>query len=172
MPFKPFTAGQALSASALNAAFDVVRTKYQAADHAVNNSVTLVSSTDLVFDVDSNASYILEAQLMYDTNSSADVKHALVLPSGSTGLVTTWDSGTDTTSTSLSGIDRSVVDITNPFTWDSGGITGSIMSSRPGGLISIGNASGTVVYQFAQASADASDTTLKSGSWIRLTRVA
>lgn len=164
----PITAGSDATAAQIDAAFDVTRVLYQVSDQQVNNSTALISSSNLVFPVAASASYLFEGHIFCDTNTTADFKNSISIPSG-TGLISPWGSDTSAASVSAS-IEH---DGFTALTWATGGVgSGTIMSSKPTGILTIGTSAGNVVFQFAQQTANVSNTILKAGSFIRLTKVS
>lgn len=165
MPLFPVTAGADLTATLFNSTVDNAGVMaYQGADSPpVNNSTTLVASTYLTIPVVANGFYTYEDNIMYDGNSTANFQYLIVCPNfssngpiarlfTSTGGTLTWNA--DTSLSTAAG----------------GGGVGTVRAVRRSGLLSIG-VTGTVSIQFAQNTANASNTILKIGSWIRLTRV-
>ena len=169
MAIVTFAAGEKITAAKLNRAFDITRTEWQESDQIVNNSTTFVSSTFLTLSVEANSSYKYKAFLIYDTNSTADFKHNVLLPAGAAVRHGTW-----TPTATVSATNTTIaVDALDATTFASGGVAlGTMMTLRPSGLIAIVGTAGSVTIQFAQATANASNTTLKTGSWIELTKVA
>lgn len=170
MPFSPVVAGQRIRASDFNAALDAaVQTAYQTADQTKNNNTTYLSSPDLVLPMLASAVYAFEALILYDTNSTADFKHKALLPSGAVvDRVATW------TNTNAGTAVDSVVAHDALTSWDfnSGGVAvGTVMSARPCGIITMSTTAGNLVIQFAQNTANGSNTLLKRGSWVSLRRV-
>lgn len=171
MPFSPVAAGQRIRASDFNAAIDAaIQTVYQTADQTRNNNTTYLSSPDLVLPLGiANAVYAFDASILYDTNSTADFKHKALLPSGAVAdRVATW-----TNTTTGTAVDSVVAhDALTSWDYASGGVaSGTIMCARPCGLITVGATTGMLVIQFAQNTANASNTILKRGSWVSLRRV-
>lgn len=167
MPLVPFVAGQDLTALALNTAVDTSGIMvYQGADSTpVNNSVVLVASSYLTLPVVANGFYIYESQIIYDSNSTANFQHLIVLPGFSTaGPLTRMNIAVGGTTTPTSNVDASL------STASGGGGVGTQRFVTRSGLLAIGIA-GNVSTQFAQNTANASNTVLKQGSWIRLTQV-
>jgi hypothetical protein len=165
----PFLAGQDLTAGDLTAAFDITRTVYQTADQTRNNSTSLLSSTDLVLSMAINSSYILEACIIYDSNSTADFKYSFSLPTGATIRQTPW--GSDIGDTSIHTM--ILHDAYDTAGFSAGGVAaGTMMSIKPTGRIVMSTTAGNLVVQFAQNVANASDTKLKRDSWLRLTKVS
>jgi len=165
MPLFPVTAGADLTASLFNSTVDNAGVMaYQGADStAVNNSTTLVASTYLTIPVVANGFYMYEDQILYDTNSTADFQYLIVCPFSTTNgplsrvFLNTSLALTMNADTSLS-------------TAAGGSAVGTVVPIKRSGLLAIGVA-GNVSIQFAQNTANASNTILKVGSWIRLTRV-
>ena len=165
MPLFPVTAGADLTATLFNSTVDNAGVMaYQGADSTpVNNSTTLVASTYLTIPVVANGFYTYEDNILYDTSATANFQYLIVCPNFSTNgpisrvAISTAGTLTLNADTSLS-------------TAAGGGGVGTVRAVRRSGLLSIGVV-GNVSIQFAQNTANASNTLLKIGSWIRLTRV-
>ncbi|MGH3978080.1 MAG: hypothetical protein ACRDRZ_03600 [Pseudonocardiaceae bacterium] len=170
MPLVPFTAGQKLTAAELNAAFDIDRTVYQAADQTVTNSVTLVSSTSLTMPVEANATYAYDALVIYTAPTAQDFRYKWLLPTGSGIRNSPWNN-TLTDTTLNAPVAHDAFDV---FESAAGGIgAGAMVTYRPGGVMIVGATSGSMTFQFAQWTAGAATSAvLKLGSWVRLARVA
>lgn len=169
MPLVPFSAGQKLTATQLNAAFDIRRRKYQAADQTVNNTTTLVSSTDLTLSVAANSVYTLDAFVIYVSGTTPDIKFNYSYPSGASLRFSAYYIAT-TDTTGNAAMIRDVVDDFGAF--GAGGIGTGMMSMIPQGRLTVGATAGNFVVQFAQFTANVSNTLLKAGSWIELVKVA
>jgi hypothetical protein len=166
----PFTVGQRLYAATLNAAFDITRVAYQVTDQTVNNTTTFLSSTYLTFSVAAGLTYVAEAQIIYDTNATADFKYNWLGPAGVFIRGSAWASAVTAAAVDAT-IYHDAVDLTGP--WPAGGIaSGTMMTVRPWAAIGVGATAGSLTFQFAQNTANASNTLLKACSWIRLTRVS
>jgi hypothetical protein len=165
------TAGQRIRASQYNADQDRRRKKYQSADQLRNNNTTLLSSTDLTWTVEANAVYAFDSLILIDANTTADFKYNFLLPAGSGIVQSLWGSGV---SNGAGIIDGAIFhDVVTSAGLPAGGAnSGTPLSLKPQGLIAIGGTAGTVTFQFAQNTANASNTILKLGSWIELTKVA
>ncbi len=165
MPLVPITAGQDLTADLFNNTVDNAgRMVYQGADSApVNNSTVLIASTYLTVPVVANGFYIYEDQILYDSNGTANFQYLIVLPAFATvGPISRLSINTGGTLTYNAD--------TSLSTAAQGGGVGTVRSVNRSGMISIVPA-GTVSIQFAQNTANVSNTILKTGSWIRLTKV-
>lgn len=168
-PLVPFTAGSKDTAAALNTAFNWDRYAYTPTDQTVNNTVTLVNSTNLVLSLAASASYIFDTLIMIDTNATADFQYNFALPSGAFIRQSFWASNNADTTTNA-GIYHFAADLAASII---GGVaTGTYMSGRPTGIIITGVTAGNCQFQFAQNTANASNTVLKGGSWLHLRRVA
>lgn len=147
------------------------------ADTTKNANVTLGDITGMSAALAANATYLIEAWIFYQSNPTADMKLAVTLPSGATGIWGSWGVPFFTApvvgSERVNYIDTGTLDIVNALTV--GGddeFTGSVwISCRPTGFVTTTSA-GTLQFQFAQATSDASNSIIKSGSFCRLTRVA
>lgn len=148
----------------------VTRTVYQVADQALVSTTVLVSSTYLTLPLDINSAYTFEALLIYDTNATADFKYSMLLPAGSFIRQGVWTAVTSATATNTTiGVDA--IDATAV---NGGGVAGGVMMTmRPTGIIASATTPGNATVQFAQVTSNATNaTTLKIGSWMRLTKVA
>lgn len=170
MPLVAFAAGQKLSASDLNTAFDWDYEKYQSADQSVTNSTTLVSSNDLVAPVVANGIYVVRMYLVYDCNSTADFKYQLTLPaSGVVVKHSRWANAAADAAIN-SAVNHDSQDVT---TYNLGGVAaGTIMTALPRAIIALGATAGNCTLQFAQAVSNGTATILKAGSVMNLRRVA
>lgn len=142
----------------------------QLADLVVNNSVTLEASPDLILPVAPNGSYVLESQLIIDTDSTADSQIEFSTPDGSGIRLAYW--ADDNAATSIqSNLYHNAVDLGGPVVFG-GTAFGTMITGRPCGWFINGPNLGVVQVQFAQNVATAINSALKTGSWMRLTRVA
>lgn len=147
-----------------------VLTAAQLADSTpVNNSTSYQSSTYLTVNLEATSTYTYKSLIIYDSNSTADFKHQLALPSGATVRRSTFTAVAAATATNTT-IAMDALD-TNAF--NSGGITsGTYMCCFSMGLVATSGTAGPLTVQFSQATANASNTILKYGSWIELRKVA
>lgn len=162
-----FTAGQRVTADALNAEFNRDRMVTQDADQTVNNSAVLVSSNYLILSVEANSSYVFSAFLIHTGPTTADFKYNLLLPSGALVRQGTWTpvAAVSSTNTTIA------IDALDASTYNSGDLgTGTMVTMRPTGLVVVSTTAGDAVVQFAQGSAVATDTVLKTGSWMNLVK--
>ncbi len=139
------------------------------ADVTKNNSTTLGDVTGCGVALAANAGYLVEAWLAYDSNNTADIRFSWTVPSGATG---TWAGfGVPTADTDRIGEQDTGVVLFGTllaFTGDGGGVPAS---AKPAGFITTASTAGTLQLQFAQNVANVSNTIVKAGSWVRVTRV-
>lgn len=128
----------------------------KATDETVTSSTTLQDDDDLSVSLEANTAYSFEMFLDIDTTATADFKFKVVVPSGTNAR------GVPQTAVNAYSISDLTVDISPNFaSTEVRGytITGSVVTS---------GTSGTLQLQWAQNTSDATGTTLKEGSWIRL----
>ena len=131
------------------------------ADQTVNNSTTLVNITGLVAALEANKLYAILAALCFATGAVPDIKWAWTVPTGATFQVVNRiiDLGADREQ-STSGTASSI---------SADGSQDIIMSM---GWVKTGANAGNLQPQFAQATADASDTKMLIGSWLFVKKLA
>lgn len=131
----------------------------------VNNSTTLVSDTVLTFPVDAGHKYRFDAQIIFTSATAADMKFGWL----NTGTIT-MDWGSDLSNQGIAVGSTPVTALTESDTLSTGGAGAAVKAiCRFGGVIHATTA-GTVTLQMAQATANGSDSTIKSGSSIRYKR--
>lgn len=168
-----FLAGDRLAAGDLN---DLLTFARMAGSQTVNNSATLVSASGLSFALAASTTYAIDGWLRYTSNPTADVKFGWALPSGGAG----WWSllGPVTTTAPIGGAERQnytdfgAVALTTALTCagddTSTGVTD--ICAVPRGYITTTTA-GTLQLQFAQSTANATNTILGVGSWLRVSKL-
>lgn len=173
MPLNPLLAGQDLTTTFFNASIDNARSmKYQKTDITRNNTTTYLDSTDLVLPVLANAAYTFEACFFYDTSAAADAKIRLTLPASAAALIAPWSSGTGITTATNALNQQGAAPVSNVVEWVVGGVaTGTIVTIRPAGWINISATAGSLTIGFAQNTASAVNSLLKTGSFFIVSRV-
>jgi hypothetical protein len=116
-----------------------------ASDITVNNSTTLVDA--LEFEALANKKYMVFASLHFDSGATPDIKFGWSVPSGAAG---NWNMQHDNVQNGLGSTDAV-------------SCSGNDSTMLHAGIV-IGGTAGTVKLQFAQNTADASDTDLMAGS--------
>ena len=133
---------------------------YKDADETVNNSTTLQDDDDLTFTMTADKLYAFEMALLMTGNSSADFKLNIDVASSGTAdyLLTYANPG---------------LSFTGEIKWEgqstSVGVDGSwhqSVSAKASGIMVCDGTNRLVKLQWAQASANASDTKLLKGSWL------
>ncbi len=144
----------------------------KSANETVNTSAALQNDDELVLTVVASAKYILEAYIIYDTNTTADFKCAWVGPTSATLAWTV--TGLATAATGVSGsIIMAVAAIADGGAQSIGGAgSGTQVAARITGLLTVSTTAGTLQFRWAQGTSDASDTIVIANSYMRLTRVA
>lgn len=142
------------------------------ADETVNTSAALQNDDVLVLPVAASSKYLVDAFIIYDSNTTADFKCAWVGPSGATMNWTV--NGLAVASTAVSG---SVV-LANAAIADAGAQSiggagaGTQVVAHIAGILTVSTTAGTLQFRWAQATSDASDTKVIAGSYLRLIKVA
>lgn len=144
-----------------------------AADVTVNNSTTFVDS-GMALDVVAGATYEVYAWLKYSTLATPDIKFSTTRPSGTTGSWMVLAHGIASTTIAVDiavGVTAVVEDIATSKK-AAGDATGTIII----GALTVGTftttTDGTFKIRVAQNTSNASNTILRAGSYLRLTRIA
>ena len=169
-----FTAGQKLRVSDLGGVTALGGgTSRMTADVTVNNSTT-VTDSGLSLSVLANATYSVSLWLRYNTINAADIKLQWSSPSGTTGYWSLVGHGSDSTTAAANvsvGVVCAVSDIGTAKNLG-GDSTGSLLLGTIGQGDLTTTTAGTFKLQVAQATANASNTVLRAGSRMILTRLA
>src|SRR5689334_16276311 len=170
--FAPFLAGQDLTASLLTTGIDNAYQVEALTTDLTVSSTTFQTASELTATLVTDASYILQTQFVYDSNTTADIQIRFTTPLGTIIRLAPWGAPTSQSSgvTTISpGV--GVTDSTTTATISYGGAgAGTFMMAAPrGAIISVAGA-GTLQISFAQVSASGS-TLLKVGSMIALSRI-
>lgn len=119
-------------------------------NQTVNNSVTLVNDTALFFAMAASRRYYWVLRFRFDADSTPDIKITFTVPSGAEGQ------------------HRRDLDNNTELNYGAtGSLTGSTGNPRQGfstGWVKTGGTVGNLQFQWAQNTADASDTIVKEGS--------
>lgn len=141
----------------------------KSADETVNNSTVLQDDDHLFVTVEANATYWLDALIFYSTNATADLALKWAAP---TGAFINWTSGgmhaTGGTAGNYGDMSSALRRIT-----DQAVLGGSLESvARPSGLLTVAATAGTFKLQWAQGTADASNSKVLAQSALRLHRLS
>jgi hypothetical protein len=139
----------------------------------VNNTTTFTDATGLSVAVVAGATYKFDAWLMYTSGSTPDFKITPSAPASTTGYWSLVGYGRDVApaaDTGLGGV-HVVADIGTSLTV-AGDATGALrMSCRAAGYFTTTGA-GTFVLRVAQRTATASNTVIRTGSWLDVVRIS
>jgi hypothetical protein len=137
----------------------------------VNNSTTLINAVGLAVSIQANAIYLVQLLLFYRSGTVADLRIGWSVPAGVSGQ---WTSGG--MSVSSGGGESAIKMLNTPwvggvFSLGGGGALVDATADIRGALV-VGGTAGTLQFQFAQNTADVSDTTLRAHSLLVAQRVA
>jgi|SRR5690348_3522390 hypothetical protein len=124
-------------------------------DEFVNNSATLQDDDDLAIILEPSTIYHVEFCGVYDTQATPGFKTIFVGPSGITGLIQGCASGL----TAFNG-----VNVTTQLNWGGGGTQRQFITSM---RLVVSTTGGTFKVQWAQQNANATNTTLRAGTFLR-----
>lgn len=136
-----------------------------------NNTSAQAADPHLTAAVDASATYAVEAFIVYTSQSTADWRAGYSAPTGSSMLwtpdsVSSGESGNASASTT----DRRGVALGTVVSH--GGAGGVSVIARHVGTLTTGTSPGSLTLTWSQTAAEASDTTVYAGSWLRLTRIS
>lgn len=168
----PFTAGQKLRASELNAEFALTQYGFATGDITKVSSTAMSNITGLSFSLAANSRYLLDGFVSYYSIDGVDLRLAFTGPAGMTvswgctGLVTaaTLQAG-DTDFASFETYGDAAFQVVNTE-------TDTALIVRPGGYFATGATTGTLQMRFAQNVSNAASLVIKRGSWLRLYKAA
>lgn len=133
-------------------------------DQTVNNSTTLVNDAELLVPVDADATYHLDLTMVYNSGVTPGLKWAWSYP---TGLVILRGAGFGYFGGSWSGntfTDQTVVTTLAGFAGE--------LYYRLAAIVVVASTAGTLQLRWAQATANASNSVVRAGSYLRLTQIA
>ena len=130
----------------------------KASDETVNNSITLQDDDELIMVVAANQAYVFTIYLLYDSAVAAAIRLGWSVPTGTTML---WNTSVTTTS---------IYNQTDIMSFPGKG-SGTPAIGSIYGTIAVSSTAGNVVFQWAQASADVSDTKVLTNSSILYTKI-
>lgn len=157
-----FAAGMQPTAAQLD--YPVPNWARKTIDQIVNNSTTLVNDADLAWAVAASKVYELRVELIYNSGITPDIKWAWTFP---TGLTMTWQHrGTDS---------GGAVQFRGGYTQATVLATGGTAAEEYltlTGIVTVGVNAGTLQLQWAQNTANASNTIVRAGSYGVLTQIS
>lgn len=136
---------------------------------AINNSTAFVSDAVMTVALATPATYMVDGSIYYDSSNAADFKMNLTWPGGTSGRVVVW--GLDPAGTTQIGSLKQGVTTASgtSFVFIGAGVGTATFCKFEGRLVTAG--AGSLIVQYAQAGADATNTTVRSGSFLRVIRV-
>lgn len=159
-------AGDAPTADQLNR----VRLAVKSAGQIVNNSAALANDTELTIAVSANTVYAFQLSLLFTSGTTPDVKWGFTFPTGATcawGAVRMVSSSGGVTGDGDFGAYASAT--SGSSTVNAAG-TGGVQIALTSGALIVGANAGSLTVQWAQNTANASDTTVHVGSSLLVTR--
>lgn len=169
----PFVAGQKVRAQELN---DLVLGVVMTSDVTKISSTSFSNATGLVLPLAANATYGLDGWVHWTSADNADIQFRYTYPSGSTGQ---WagvgprvNENPTASGPRINYVDFGAVSIANSLAFTGDNIASpTTVSASPRGFIITSSTSGNLQLQFAQGTSQASNTVLRAGSWLRVTRL-
>lgn len=144
------------------------RAVYKSVDEPVTNSIVLQDDDHLALSVVANGVYALDMYLDTDADPVADITMGWSVPAGT---VMSWtEAGISAgNSNNIGSLKMNRLGATD----SSGvGILATGTTVMPRGVVRVGSTAGTLQFRWAQSVASVTPTTLKTGSWLRLHRIA
>lgn len=143
---------------------------YKSADEVVNNSSALQNDNLLLFAIAASEVWNFETHIFWDGATNSDAKFAFTVPAAATiriwhGQGTDASGGANSQDTTYTGSGTVCGDHT-------GQGVGTIRHMSVSGYVINGANAGNVQLQWAQVTAQNTDTTVRQGSWIRATKMA
>lgn len=147
--------------------FDIPVRRYKTANETINNSATLQNDDHLFFPIGANEVWVVEYNLFVSAvSATSDFKIALALPAGATSAMSIVGLAAAAASAEA---DAKFQSFTSAATALTAGIQADSSSNgfvRYQAYVATAGTAGTVMMQWAQATANASDTVLRLGSFL------
>lgn len=131
-------------------------------DEIVNNSAALQNDDALVLAVSANATYLLRCHIVQNSGATPGFKVDVTMPAGASWKPGTFDCGSSAANEQTGVMSTAAIS----------GITGAAADAFVDfeAVVVISATSGNVQVRWAQNTANASDTTVRAGSWLELAR--
>lgn len=142
------------------------RVKSMLSDVTKNNSTAFVDVTDLQVELSASRAYAVDATLFYESATAADARVQFTLPAGATIRLAVPALSTGTTFTN-GNLEAAVT--TSAYVSIGGAGAAVPIHAQVRAVVTTVDASGLLTLQWAQDTANASNTILRSGSWLRIT---
>lgn len=170
-----FLALEELTAANLNAAFTAVTTSVTAitplfvrktSDETVNNSAVLQNDDALLLAMSASSTYLLDLRLIVNSGTTPDFKFTFTVPASTTGSIQIFEGSTPSTAAAV---------LQGPFSLTATSATSGIAGDQiilVQGVVVVSSTAGNLQFQWAQNTANASDTKVKANSYMMLQKVA
>lgn len=168
MTWPSFSAGQVLTADDLTAMQWQLVT--QGSDQVVNNSTTL-AGTDLQVPVLSGGRYWIQLRTRISSGSTVDVRIGWSTPAGSSLIRHIWGPAEGASGGTAAWTETFMRVSTDGSAQTYGTSSAGVFAFQAEDLDFTAGADGNLVMQFAQGTADGSDTTLSQFSYLRWLRI-
>jgi len=156
-----FAAGEAPSATKFEALVPKIVAKV--ADETVNNSSAMQNDNELFIAVAASKKYRLLSRIIYNSNSTADMKFQFTYPVGLTATYSLLCVGSGLATWAVYEQYETGVGIV-----EGAGADRSIIIN---GTVAVGGTAGTLQLQWAQNTANLSNTVVKAGSYLELVEI-
>lgn len=172
-------AGAKLRAAILNALITEVRpvAALKGTSENVTSSTTLQNDDELLLSVEASVSYLLEGLILYSGDGSNDIKLAFTFPTGATvhwsgiGAHTAWTGNVAQVEAEFGAVQNATSSPTSSVGFGNHTSASVIFGIHLKGSVVVGANAGTLQLQWAQNGSTGNATTVRAGSWIRLTRI-
>jgi hypothetical protein len=149
------------------AAESEVRGAVKTADEQVVSSTTLQDDDHLALSVVAGGWYAVDCFLDVEGDPAGDITMGWSVPAGST---MTWTEG-GISAGNTNNIGSLKIQRNDAATSSGVGIIAAGSSVRPSGRLTVGGTAGTLQLRWAQTASSGTPTIVKTGSWLRLTRI-
>lgn len=146
-----------------------VRTAIKPSDTTKNNDNTIAPDPHLTLELLPNSRYLVKLVGVVDGSNTADIKWNFTIPAGATGYQQPDGLAVATTGTTGSMNEAASLWTATPAIATAG--VGTKTMFTPQGILITGATGGTFTFNWAQSTADATDTTLFAGSTLSVVRI-
>lgn len=157
------SAGARLYASTLSSLITELRpvSVRKTANETVNNSAVLQNDDELAIAVEANLTYDFDAEIIYNSGTTPDIKFAWTFPAGLTMFYAVYAAGGGVF------LGYNEIETSVPVLDGIGSAVGMLLK----GTVIVSSTAGTLQLQWAQNTATASNTVVQPGSYIRLKKI-
>ena len=136
-----------------------------------NNSTTLIADTHLVLPMRANAVYAMEGLFFWDSGTTGDIKWDWTMPAAGTMPVWNVFSILSSVAANSGSLDASISQGPGNVVIKAGPGIGNLIAGTLQGICTTGATAGNLQLRWAQNAAEAVNTRMKIGSWLKLTRI-